>query len=222
MSNRALIVFLRHPRPGAVKTRLVPALGADRAAELYRLMAEAVLQQTVPRPGEFERLVFFDPPEAAEAVREWLPGVRLLAQSGGDLGARMADAFDRAFRRGATRVAIIGTDAPGLSRQTVTEALDALDAADVVLGPAQDGGYYLLALRASQPRLFAGVDWSTPRVLEETLARAATVGLGVRQLARRRDLDTLDDLRAEWSTVRTLIGARPELLEAVGRALGRP
>ena len=196
MSDRALVVFVKHPAPGAVKTRLGAAVGPEPAARLYRTLAERVLEATTPRAGEYERLVFFDPPDALEEMRAWLPGVRLLAQSAGDLGARMADAFARAFARGASRVAIVGTDAPGLSRQTVVDALAALDAADVVLGPSEDGGYYLLALRNPRPELFAGITWSTSTVAAETRARAAAAGLSVRELAPLRDVDTLEDLRA--------------------------
>jgi hypothetical protein len=139
--SSALAVFVRLPRPGRVKTRLAASIGKEAAAGLYRALAEHVLEATTPRPGEYERLVFFDPPEAGQEMRAWLPGVRLLAQSGDDLGARMADAFARAFTRGASRVALVGTDAPSLSRETVVRALSALDAADVVLAPSGDGGY---------------------------------------------------------------------------------
>ena len=221
MSDRALIVFLKYPEPGAVKTRLVPLLGAETAAGLYRALCEEVLRTTVPRPGEYERLVFFSPPGAAEAVRAWLPGVRLLPQSGGDLGARMAAAFARAFGRGAERAAIVGTDSPAVSRETVAGALDALDGADVVVGPAEDGGYYLLALRQPRPELFDGMAWSTPAVLEATLARAGEAGLRVRQIARLRDVDLPGDLRAEWPRVRRLLEARPELRQQIEERLAR-
>jgi len=196
MSGSALVVFVKHPAPGAVKTRLAAAIGPEAAARLYRALAEHVLEATTPLAGEYERLVFFDPPEALAEIRAWLPGVRLLAQSSGDLGARMSDAFARAFARGAERVALVGTDAPGVSRESVKEALDALGAADVVIGPAEDGGYYLIGLRAPRPGLFAGIAWSTPSVREETLARAAAAGLSVRELLPLRDVDTLEDLCA--------------------------
>jgi rSAM/selenodomain-associated transferase 1 len=219
MSENALVVFVKHPRPRAVKTRLAAAIGPEAAAELYRALAEHVLEATTPS-GEYERLVFFDPPGALEEMRAWLPGVRLLAQSDGDLGARMSDAFARAFARGARRVAIVGTDAPGVSRETVTEALAALDTADLVIGPAEDGGYYLVALRTPRPELFAGMAWSTPSVREETLARAAVAGLSVRELPRLHDIDTLDGLRAEWPVVWALLAGRTELRDAIGSALG--
>ena len=217
MSESALVVFVKHPRPGAVKTRLAAAIGAEEAADLYRALVEHVLEATTPRPGDYERLVFFDPPGALEEMRAWLPGVRLLPQGGGDLGERMADAFARAFARGARRVAIVGTDVPGVARETVSEALSALDAADVALGPAEDGGYCLLALREPRPELFSGIAWSTATVAAETRSRAAASGLTVRELPALRDLDTLEDLRGLWPRLEGLLEGRPDLREALRR-----
>jgi hypothetical protein len=200
-----------------VKTRLAAGIGAQAAAELYRALAEQVLEATTPFPGEYERLVFFDPKASLPQMRGWLPGVRLVAQSGLDLGARMADAFARTFARGASRVAIIGTDALSVSRETVRVALSALDGADVVIGPTADGGYYLLALREPRPELFAGIAWSTPAVAAQTRARAA--GLVVRDLPVGRDVDTLEDLRAEWPALQALLAHRPELRDAIAARL---
>ncbi len=199
-----------------MKTRLAAAVGDEAAAGLYRALAEQVLEATTPLAGEYERLVFFDPPEALAAVREWLPGVRLLAQSGGDLGARMADAFARAFARGASRVAVVGTDAPGLTRRAVAEALDALDDADVVVAPSGDGGYSLVALAGPHPEIFSGVAWSTPRVLAETCERAVAAGLRLAETAPLPDVDTLEDVRA----LQGATGLPPALASAVARALG--
>ena len=219
MSSRALVVFVRHPRPGSVKTRLVPVLGEGTAAALYRAMAEAVLGETAPGAGEYERLVFFDPPEAAAEMRAWLPGLRLVPQSGSDLGARMSHALGHAFARGAGRAAIVGTDVPGMGRAIVSEALDALDEADLVIGPAEDGGYYLLALARPQPALFEGIAWSTSTVATETLRRAAALGLRVHRLPARRDVDTAFDLREEWPRVRPLLAANEDLRRRLEAAL---
>jgi uncharacterized protein len=219
MSERALVVFVKHPAPGAVKTRLAEAVGPAVAADLYRALAEHVLASTTPAPGEYERLVFFDPPQARDEMRAWLPGFRLLAQSEGDLGARLTDATGRAFARGASRVAVAGTDAPGLARGRVVAALDALDAADVAIGPSADGGYYLLALRQPRPELFAGMAWSTPSVATDTRARAAAAGLVVHELPVLRDVDTLEDVRLEWSVLGTLLAERPRLRESIEEAL---
>jgi hypothetical protein len=219
VSDRTLVVFVRYPRPGEVKTRLVPALGAEAAAKLYRAIAEQVLEATLPAPGEYERLVFYDPPEAGEAMRQWLPSGRLRRQAGGDLGERMAEAFTRAFRRGASRVALAGSDVPTLTRKDVASAFSRLDTADVVLGPSEDGGYYLVALRRAQPSLFEGVAWGTPSVLEETLARAGAAGLAVGRLGPRRDIDTVEDLRAEWESLGPVLRRAPGLRPALRRVL---
>jgi len=219
VSDRTLVVFVKHPAPGAVKTRLAESVGPTAAAELYRALAEHVLASTTPAPGEYERLVFFDPPRARDEVRVWLPGVRLLAQSEGDLGARLSDATARAFARGAARVAVAGTDAPGLARETVVAALDALDEADVAIGPSEDGGYYLLALRQPRPELFTGIAWSTPSVATDTRARAAAAGLVVRELPVLRDVDTLEDVRLEWAALRGLLAGRPGLRQSIEEAL---
>jgi hypothetical protein len=200
-----------------VKTRLAATIGPEAAADLYRALVEHVLEATTPRPGDYERLVFFDPPGALEEMRAWLPGLRLLPQGSGDLGERMADAFARAFARGASRVAIVGTDAPSVSREAVTEALAALGGADAVLGPAEDGGYYLLALRGPRPELFAGIAWSTATVAAETRARASASGLTVRELPALRDLDTLEDLHGLWPRLEGLLEGRPDLRDALRR-----
>jgi rSAM/selenodomain-associated transferase 1 len=211
-------IFLKAPRPGAVKTRLVPALGPSAAAGLYRALAEAVVAQTRPAAG-YERILFFAPAEARAEIEAWLPGEALAAQDGPDLGARMSSAFDEAFRRGAGRVALVGSDAPGLTRDDVLEALDALGEHDVVLGPAMDGGYYLIALARPAPGLFRAIAWGTGTVLAATVERAATLGLTVRLLDPRRDIDTLDDVKAEWARIRPLLAR--SLAEAIAAALGR-
>jgi rSAM/selenodomain-associated transferase 1 len=220
LSENALVVFVKRPAPGAVKTRLAATIGQEAAARLHQALAEHVLEATTPRAGEYERLVFFDPPEALADMRAWLPGVRLLPQSSGDLGDRMADAFARAFARGARRVAIVGTDTPDVSRETVLEALAALEASDVVIGPAEDGGYYLLALGTPRRELLSGIAWSTPSVCAETRARAVAAGLSVRLLRSLRDVDTFDDLRAAWARVGPALEKRTSLDEELARALG--
>ncbi|HEY7925129.1 MAG TPA: TIGR04282 family arsenosugar biosynthesis glycosyltransferase, partial [Vicinamibacteria bacterium] len=139
-----------------------------------------------------------------------------------DLGARLTDAFARAFGRGATRVAIVGSDIPGVTRATALQALDALSAADLVVGPAEDGGYYLIALREPHPELVRGIDWSTPAVLAQTLERAKASGLRVHALEPLRDVDTLADLRAAWPALKGRLAGSAELLRALARATALP
>jgi rSAM/selenodomain-associated transferase 1 len=197
-----------------VKTRLLPLLGAELAARLYRALAEETLQLTAPSGGAYQRWLAFSPREARDEIAAWFPGETLLPQVGEDLGARMAAAFDEAFRRGATRVVVIGTDVLGLSREIVLEALAALEGRPLVLAPAQDGGYCLLGLTRPCPELFEGIAWSTPTVLATTLAHARERGLNTRLLAPLMDIDTPDDLRLGWNLLADLL-SRYGLLEAV-------
>jgi rSAM/selenodomain-associated transferase 1 len=217
-----LLVFVKWPEPGATKTRLIPALGAEAAARLYRRLAETGMAATRPQAGEYERLLCFSPPDAQGAIRAWFPEEALWAQPEGDLGHRMASAFDEAFRRGAERVALVGTDIPWITSGLVARSFDALAGADLVLGPAHDGGYYLVALGGRQPELFAGIEWSTPGVLAATRDRAATLGLETRLLEPLHDLDTVRDLHETWDRLDPLLLCDPELRARVARAIGRP
>ncbi len=219
MPPERLLVFVKRPRAGEVKTRLGRDLGPEDAAELYRAMAEQVLAATAPAPGGYAREVWFAPAGAARDIAAWLPGETRRAQAGGDLGRRMDGAFASAFARGATRAVLIGTDAPALDRDRVERALDALRHHDLVLGPATDGGYYLIGLGASRPGLFRGVAWSTPAVLQATLERAAALGLRAALLDELRDVDTLADLRQEWKRLAPLLEGREALRRRIESAL---
>lgn len=208
MSDR-LLVFVKAPRPGEVKTRLAKALGPEAAALLYRALAEEEIRRTVPRAGEYERAFCFAPADAREEIARWLPGQTLEAQQGADLGERMSRAFASAFAAGARRVAIVGTDVPSCGREHVAEALRALDDHDLVLGPTHDGGYYLVALDRPRPALFQSIPWSTPSVLPATAERAGVLGLAVRMLDPLRDVDTIGDVKAEWERLRPLVSGTP-------------
>ena len=201
-----LIVFVKAPRPGAVKTRLAKVVGVEAAAALYRAMAEEEIRATAPR-GDYDRVLAFDPPDARDEIAAWFPGEALLPQAAGDLGARMAAAVQSAFDAGVRRVVVIGTDVPACGHAHVSTALAALDDHDVVLGPTHDGGYYLIALDRPRPQLFAGIPWSTPSVLPATAERAGVLGLTVLMLDPLLDVDTLDDVRGAWVILGPLLPA---------------
>ncbi|WP_298437583.1 TIGR04282 family arsenosugar biosynthesis glycosyltransferase [Geobacter sp.] len=194
--SKTLLIFAKKPTPGRVKTRLVPPLSADAAAELYRCMLFDVLGKVGQMTGVDRQLCY----EEGEGARGYFEGVfsgELFPQEGHDLGERMAGAFRRAFDRGDGRVAIIGTDSPDLPPEFVglAYALLADPAVDAVFGPSEDGGYYLLAMKRFHPELFAHIPWSTEHVLECSLARAAEAGLATALLPPWYDVDTADDLR---------------------------
>ncbi len=193
--RRALIVFARAPELGRVKTRLAAEVGDGAALRAYRTLAEQVIA-AVSASATYSVTVAYTPPDAEPAMREWLgPGVTLRPQSGGGLGARMAAAIADAISGGAERAVVIGTDCPDVTPDVVAEAFTRLGAADVVLGPASDGGYYLIGMSRPHRALFEGIPWSSAGTLRATLARARAGGLSVALLDERRDIDTAEDWR---------------------------
>ena len=206
MHNR-LIIFTRFPEPGKTKRRLIPALGPDGAARVQREMTAHTLRWA----GELARgdglcaEVFFE--GGNERLMRTCFGSELSyrSQGRGDLGQRMARAFADAFGAGIGRAAIIGSDCPGLTPELVRTAFDRLADHDVVLGPAVDGGYYLLALRGEVPQLFEGISWGTSEVLQQTLQAAARLGLSVGQLTPLADVDRPEDLEV-WNRVKRAAG----------------
>ena len=177
---------------GPVKTRLAASIGQDRAREIYRSMVERLWERTCD--PLLERHLWVSPKEDVDACKDWLQGAdHVLAQAEGDLGTRMMAAFE--FAKECPWAAVIGTDCPALSAETILEAGAALEHADVFLTPTFDGGYALMALRAPQPALFTDIPWSTADVLARTLQRAESLNLRVVLGTTLRDLDNLEDLQ---------------------------
>lgn len=197
MSTDVLVLFTKPPRPGKVKTRLVGAtagaLTPERAAALHWAMVLDQLDRL--SGGDFELRIAWALEADDELPELGIPGFR---QEGEDLGARLWHGLDR-VRPGARRVAAVGSDHPALGAATVESAFARLEAGtQVVLGPAEDGGYYLFATLADclDRRLFTGVSWSTGTVLRETLERSRELALNVETLPPERDVDTPADLAA--------------------------
>jgi rSAM/selenodomain-associated transferase 1 len=198
-----LIVFARYPRAGHSKTRLTPLLGAAGAARLHRQLVEQTLHlaraQAALRGVALEVRGTGDDPRALAGM--FGRDLRYRDQGEGDLGDRLRRAVQTAFDESARRVVVIGTDCPLLGRQQLTAAFVALTDHDVVLGPAQDGGYYLIGLNRPCPELFADIPWGGPLVLRRTVAAAARLGLRVHRLAVLPDVDQPADI-ATWAGAR--------------------
>jgi len=199
--RECVIVYSRCPVPGECKTRLVGALGAEGAAALQRGMTEHAMRQIRLCARGRRALIEVHYAGADEhRLRTWLgEDLEYHAQCDGDIGERMARSLDDALGRGASRAILVGTDCPGITRAILSDALDALDHTDVVLGPAADGGYYLVGMgrsarRKAVPGLFDGVRWSTSHVLDETLSLARAGGLSTACVARLEDVDRPEDL----------------------------
>jgi rSAM/selenodomain-associated transferase 1 len=217
-----LAVIAKEPVAGLAKTRLVPALGAAGAARA----AAAMLADTLAavRASDAEPWLCFTPAAARERLGRLAPGFGLLAQAAGDLGDRLAACLADLLAAGAERVAIVGADTPHVPQASYRRAFAMLDEADVVLGPALDGGYYLVAAKAARPELFVGVPMGTELVLAETLARAASDRLVVALLPPLRDLDRVEDLAAalaagELAGAPATLAAARDLLAAARAAV---
>jgi uncharacterized protein len=194
----AILLFVKFPEPGKVKTRLAANVGAERAAEIYRRLVAATCARLPLRNGD-PVIVHFDPAERQRETEQWLAPllrpreVMFVAQCGGDLGARLTHAFAHAFESGMEKAVVIGTDCVELTASIFEKAFQSLDANDCAIGPTLDGGYYLLALKQAQPSLFADITWSSDQTLAQTLAHASAAVLSVALLPALRDVDTAGD-----------------------------
>ncbi len=196
MNEKALIIFARQPIPGKVKTRLTPPLSPRQAASLYHFMLTDIMSRTEALEG-VDRVLFYSGGEGAERYfQENCPGLPLHQQKGPDLGSMMEEAFSRVFADGYRTVAIIGSDCPDLPVSFICEAFRLLadGPSEAVFGPAEDGGYYLLAMKRVHRELFHGVSWGNGHVLRESLEKAGAMGLHVSRLPVWGDVDTFEDL----------------------------
>jgi uncharacterized protein len=198
ISSQALVIFARLPRKGDVKTRLGKSIGMHKSAELYRLFAEHAFtlgrQLLVAGSTVY---VFYDPGANADEMRAWVgPSLLLVPQEGATLGDRMRRAFDVTFAEESKQTIIIGTDVPELDLLTIERGYDALHHHDAVIGPASDGGYYLLGMNAPTKELFDGIAWSSGTVYRDTVEHLRRLNLSFCQLNELADIDTISDYEA--------------------------
>jgi rSAM/selenodomain-associated transferase 1 len=191
----AVAIMAKAPRAGEVKTRLCPPLSLSDAAELYRrFLLDKIEQVTTLRAASLA--IAYTPAEARAFFEEVAPGFVLVQQRGADLGDRLANSLGELLNRGHHGAMAIDSDTPTLPVGFLQQAVDLVTTPgiDVVLGPTQDGGYYLIGLRAMHRELFEAMAWSTNAVLPETIRRADAKGLRVACLPPWYDIDTPEDL----------------------------
>lgn len=187
----SLLLFTRYPRRGKVKTRLIPHLGPEAACTVHNELTRHTLEQV----GSYPDLQIWFAGGNIAGMQAWLgKGYCYRKQPGGTLGEKMHYGFQQVFAEGKEKAVLIGTDCPGITLEHITTALSMLDCRDVVLGPAVDGGYYLMGLRAAHAELFADIPWGTDRVFAITQKRAAAAGLSVSFLETLADIDRPEDL----------------------------
>lgn len=197
--SETLIIFSRYPEAGKTKTRMIPVLGAVKAAKLQQQMSEHTLNTVRSLQAYRRNLIevhFIGGNQ--QLMKEWLgSGVEYIEQVPGDLGFKMYSAFERAFSLNNQRVIIIGTDCPDIDLEILNDAFEALHQQDLVLGAAVDGGYYLIGLNNlnnSIAQLFENINWGTAEVFTQTQTIAAKLNLKVHYLPCLSDVDRPEDL----------------------------
>jgi uncharacterized protein len=200
IKDACIIMLVRSPEKGSMKTRLARALDEEAVLGLYDRFVRDLL--TTLHKGRFNLRICYYPPDAGDVIAGWLGREhRYVSQRGRDLGERLANAFTDAFASGFRRVVIIGSDSPDIPVAILKDALESLettDQSDAVIGPANDGGYYLIGFRSERflEAVFEGIEWGTERVFARTLDIFAEAGWRVHVLPRWGDVDTMDDLKA--------------------------
>lgn len=213
----SIVVFAKWPRPGHVKTRLTPALTPVQACHVHELMLNAVLDIVCALPAQ-RRFLAVSPDSARQQAAERWPALdAVVSQGPGDLGRRILRVSNEHFQRHAAEpLLILGTDAPDLPRRAYREAAAALADRSAVICPSQDGGYCLIGVPEPLAALFAGIDWGSSRVAEQTRAAARASGVPLVELEPWEDVDTLDDVKR---LVRRLAGAPEGPLGRLRRGL---
>lgn len=198
-----LIVFVKNPRPGKVKTRLAESVGDSQAFQIYCQLLHHT--KHILKNLEMAVQVWF-----SDSIPEngfWdQPGVQKRKQQGEDLGSRMKYAFQKAFSDGFERVIIIGSDCAELTASIINKAFDELEKHDMVVGPSKDGGYYLLGMTGLHKRLFEDKAWSTPEVFNQTTVDIKAMGLSYVRLPVLNDVDTKED----WDEVKNKFRKEPK------------
>jgi len=191
----SIVIMAKAPVPNEVKTRLTPPLRPEEASRLYHGFLLDKIEQ-IKNINEVRRFVAYTPGEAEAFFRNIIPpGFSLFSQVGTDLGERLANVSGKLFAQGAEKVLILDSDTPNLPTDYIRDGISRLDEVDVVLGPCEDGGYYLIGMRKFVPEIFNGIPWSTSEVAELTFKKAQSLDLSVSLLDKWYDVDTVIDLK---------------------------
>ncbi len=195
--SSAVLLFIKSPEKGRVKSRLAEAIGEDAALHVYKCLVSNTLECL--KDADYPVRICFYPQDSSAIIENWLGNMYCYApQHGRDLGERMKSAFVQGFSDGLEKALLIGSDIPDMSIALINEAFKALDTSDAVIGPAHDGGYYLIGFNSPSflPDIFDGIAWSTDSVFNQTMKVFWKSGLNVQVLRTLSDLDTFDDLQS--------------------------
>lgn len=208
-SENLLIIFMKFPRPGAVKTRLQPEISPDGSYRLFRAMCEDLVAN-LSDSEQFDLQIHFWPPESASQMRDWLgEHLAFVPQISGNLGEKMNGAIANSLAAGYRKAAIIGSDLPTLNATRINLAFEKLDSSDVVFGPTNDGGYYLVGMRQPLSALFENIPWSTDSVFAKTMEVANSNHIPVALLPQESDIDTIEEVRQLWTQWKNRVADAP-------------
>jgi len=195
--KRQVLLFVRAPELGRVKTRLEKKMDAATVLRLYKCFIQDIMETLIT--GGHDIIIFFTPPNKRLAVQSWLgETVSVQAQTGKTLGDRMRNAFSDVFATGVDQAVLMGGDLPDMDNRIIEESFEFLEKEGLVIGPALDGGYYLIGLRKNvfNSDLFSDIDWGTASVFRQTMGKIHAAGLNCHVLPSHQDIDTHDDLMA--------------------------
>ena len=193
--KQALIVFVRHPELGKVKTRLAASIGDEATLIIYKKLLQHTFNIT--NSIDADKYVFYSDAIISDDLWSSSRYYKLLQQNT-DLGNRMKAAFGEVFQNGYQKVCIIGSDCYELSSSIIQQAFDTLNAHDLIIGPAKDGGYYLLAMKDEVKDIFQNIEWSTEKVLQQTIEVINQKGHSYYLLPQLSDVDTIEDMPQHW------------------------
>lgn len=197
MTENCIIIFIKYPEHGKVKSRLAKDLGDNLALEIYQTFVYDLLSLLAKTNYDFK--IAYYPPEAGEKVKNWLGyNYNYLPQKGDDLGEKMKNTFIDIFNEGYKKALIIGSDSPDLNKEIFDEAFFSLKEVDAVIGSAFDGGYYLIGFNKNRflPKIFDNILWSSSSVFQDTMKIFEKYYYNTHNLKKWRDIDTFDDLKA--------------------------
>ena len=206
--TNVLLIFVKFPEPGKVKTRLCRHFSPEESAELYKAMVEDLYAKLVKNDGSenYDLHVYFSPIDKLSAFADWLgSSVTLIPQEGEDLGEKLTNAMKKSFDSGYEKAAAIGSDCIDLSVEDINNAFETLDRngqnskkREVVIGPTDDGGYYLIGSSRFIPELFERIPWSTEKVYSETVDKLKSLNIKFVELMRKYDIDFIDEVKRLW------------------------
>ena len=201
MKKQAVIIFVKYPEPGKVKTRLASKTNEAFALKFYNAIAQIIFEEIEQLGNDVDKYIYFSPLPDIELLKKWVKrDFFYVEQRGTNLGQKISNALKELFDKGYGKVIIMGSDVPDISKEVIQRSLILLDEKNVVIAPADDGGYSLLGIDAFYPMLFENIEWSTEKVFETTRSIIAENNLSLEVIEKLNDIDTRNELE-NWLRV---------------------